>query len=59
MKRKKRDKLKRVFAQGFKAGVKGKTSTFCPYINLILRSEWLGGWREGRQDKNLYMYLRL
>lgn len=50
MKRVKRDSLKRAFAQGFRAGIKGHSSDDCPYTNTNKRGQWLGGWRDGHSD---------
>ena len=50
----KRDRAERAFERGFKAGVRGRSATQCPYISLLnLRGVWLGGWRLGREQ---YLY---
>ncbi|MFP3345779.1 ribosome modulation factor, partial [Halomonas sp. SIMBA_159] len=46
MKRQKRDRLERAHAQGYRAGVTGRSKEICPYQSLDTRSQWLGGWRE-------------
>lgn len=50
-KRKKRDKLERAFALGFKAGIHGHDIETCPFSDLVEeRGHWFGGWREGRSN---------
>tara|TARA_B100001094_G_scaffold332528_1_gene405037 strand:+ start:2561 stop:2737 length:177 start_codon:yes stop_codon:yes gene_type:complete len=51
MKRQKRDKHERAFSRGFQAGIHGKNQDLCPYSDQSLKSEWLGGWREGYDDR--------
>ncbi|CZF78801.1 ribosome modulation factor [Grimontia kaedaensis] len=51
MKRQKRDRLERAQAKGYQAGVNGRSSETCPYQAMDARSQWLGGWREGRDTK--------
>jgi ribosome modulation factor len=52
MKRQKRDKLGRAHAKGYQAGIGGRAKEQCPYQQLAVKSEWLGGWREAITDKN-------
>ncbi|MFC3031373.1 ribosome modulation factor [Pseudoalteromonas fenneropenaei] len=54
MKRQKRDRLERAFSQGYKAGLQGRSKELCPYQQIEARSEWLGGWREALDSRNLY-----
>ncbi|AXT30343.1 ribosome modulation factor [Pseudoalteromonas tunicata] len=54
MKRQKRDRLERAHAQGFKAGLAGRSKEMCPYENLDPRSHWLGGWREAIENRIMY-----
>ncbi len=52
MKRQKRDRLERAHAQGYRAGVTGRSKEICPYQSLDTRSQWLGGWREAIEDRS-------
>lgn len=52
MKRQKRDRLERAHAQGYKAGITGRTKDNCPYQTLDARSQWLGGWREAQEERS-------
>jgi ribosome modulation factor len=56
MKRQKRDRLGRAQSQGYKAGLNGRSAEECPYQQMEVRSYWMGGWREARNDKNLGLY---
>lgn len=49
----KRDKSFRAYSHGYRAGIRGKPESKCPYQNLDSRGAWFNGWREGRLD-NLY-----
>lgn len=51
MKRQKRDRQDRAHARGYQAGISGRSKELCPYQNLEVKSEWLGGWREAMEDK--------
>ncbi|WP_133406657.1 ribosome modulation factor [Parashewanella tropica] len=51
MKRRKRDKLDRAFSKGYQAGIGGKSKEQCPYMSLESRTQWLGGWREGVDER--------
>lgn len=51
MKRQKRDRLERAQSKGYHAGVSGRSSETCPYQSTDTRSQWLGGWRDGREVK--------
>ncbi|MBE8168049.1 MAG: ribosome modulation factor [Shewanella sp.] len=51
MKRQKRDRLERAYSKGFHAGMGGRSKEMCPYLNMNSRSQWLGGWREGVDDR--------
>lgn len=51
MKRQKRDRLERAHSRGYQAGVSGKNKENCPYQSADSKSEWLGGWREGVDDR--------
>ncbi|CAI8168119.1 MAG: Ribosome modulation factor [Pseudidiomarina mangrovi] len=51
MKRQKRDRLERAHAQGFKAGVSGRSKEVCPYQSQDIRSQWLGGWRDAMEAR--------
>jgi len=53
MKRQKRDRLDRAHSHGYQAGAAGRAKENCPYQNLNARSQWLGGWREAVDDRNL------
>ncbi|MFT2090847.1 ribosome modulation factor [Paraglaciecola sp. 2405UD69-4] len=53
MKRQKRDRLSRAHSKGYQAGVAGRSKDNCPFQSSEVRSEWLGGWREAIDDKNL------
>lgn len=54
MKRQKRDRLERAHSQGFKAGLTGRSKDLCPYQQIESRSEWLGGWREAIENRNMF-----
>lgn len=54
MKRQKRDRLERAHSQGFKAGLAGRSKDLCPYQQIEHRSEWLGGWREAIDNRNMF-----
>lgn len=54
MKRQKRDCLERAHTQGFKAGLAGQSKEMCPYQSLDPRSQWLGGWREAIESRNMF-----
>jgi ribosome modulation factor len=56
MKRQKRDRLERAHAQGYRAGVTGRSKEICPYQGLDTRSQWLGGWREAIEDRNVGLF---
>lgn len=51
MKRQKRDRLDRAQAKGYQAGINGRSSDTCPYQTIEFKSQWLGGWRDGREVK--------
>lgn len=51
MKRQKRDRLERAHAQGYRAGVTGRSKEICPYQGIEARSQWLGGYREAMEDR--------
>ncbi|GLS84608.1 ribosome modulation factor [Paraferrimonas haliotis] len=51
MKRQKRDRLERAYSKGFQAGASGRSKDFCPYSELDIKSQWLGGWREGTEGR--------
>lgn len=50
MRRQKKNSSLRAFSRGYRAGVAGKSRSFCPHITGDIRHEWLTGWREGRED---------
>ncbi|MDX1301744.1 ribosome modulation factor [Pseudomonadota bacterium] len=50
MKRQKRDRLERAQARGYQAGKNGRSSEACPYQSLDARTNWLGGWRDAREE---------
>lgn len=52
MKRQKRDRLDRAQSQGYKVGLNGRSMDDCPYQQMDAKSNWLGGWRDARDDKN-------
>ncbi|UUM29408.1 ribosome modulation factor [Vibrio japonicus] len=56
MKRQKRDRLERAQSQGYKAGLNGRSMDECPYQQMEVRSQWLGGWRDAREDKHSGLY---
>ena len=51
MKRQKRDRQDRAHSKGYQAGISGRSKDNCPYNNLEVKSEWLGGWREAISDR--------
>ncbi len=50
MRTQKRNKSERAFNLGYKAGMRGKSMSLCPYQVAETRGSWMGGWREGRDD---------
>ena len=52
MKRQKRDRQDRAHSKGYRAGISGRSKDHCPYQNLEIKSEWLGGWREAIEDRH-------
>lgn len=46
----KRNKVERAQHLGYKAGIRGKSMSMCPYAVAETRGAWMGGWREGRSD---------
>ncbi len=50
MKRQKRNQDERAFNKGYKAGIDGRSRTLCPHEGGLARQNWLGGWREARED---------
>lgn len=50
MKRQKRSKDDRAYNRGYNAGLDGKSREDCPFGTLQARTNWMGGWREGRTD---------
>lgn len=53
MKRQKRDKLTRAHSKGYQAGISGRSKDICPFQQNVARSEWLGGWREAVEDRQI------
>jgi ribosome modulation factor len=51
MKRQKRDRRDRAHSRGYHAGILGRSKEKCPYEDLEVKSEWLGGWREAIEDR--------
>ncbi len=49
MKRQKRDRSSVLFNRGFNAGLVGKSKDECPVTIGDLRTQWMSGWREGRE----------
>lgn len=58
MKRQKRDKLSRAHSKGYQAGISGRSKENCPFQTIESRSQWLGGWREAIEDRNLGLSAR-
>lgn len=56
MKRQKRDRLGRAYSSGYQAAISGKGRDNCPYQDVNIKAEWLGGWREGINDKNAGLF---
>ncbi len=52
MKRQKRDPLGRAHSKGYQAGLSGKNKEQCPYQNVDVKSQWLGGWRDAISDRS-------
>jgi ribosome modulation factor len=50
MKSQKRDRTQRVYTRGYQAGIKGQSREKCPALQDDLRTNWMSGWREGRED---------
>lgn len=53
MKRQKRDKMTRAHQKGYQAGISGRSKDICPFQACDARSEWLGGWREAVEHRQL------
>ncbi|NVK11589.1 MAG: ribosome modulation factor [Gammaproteobacteria bacterium] len=51
MKRQKRDMNVRAYNRGYKAGLQGKSKDCCPHTQEDHRLEWMGGWRQAREDQ--------
>lgn len=58
MKRQKRDKSTRAFTKGYQAGISGRSKDNCPFNSTETRSQWLGGWREAVEDRQLGVSIR-
>ena len=56
MRRQKRDRLDRAHANGYQAGLSGKSREICPYQSMDAKSEWLGGWRAAINDRNMGLF---
>ncbi len=56
MKRQKRDRLGRAYSHGYQAGLAGKGKDNCPYHDVNIKSEWLGGWREAMADRSAGLF---
>lgn len=50
MKRQKRRNSLRAYTKGYEAGLKGRSKSGCPHDSGENRVQWMGGWREGRED---------
>ncbi|GAB6262021.1 ribosome modulation factor [Photobacterium sp. R1] len=50
MKRQKRDRMERAQSRGYQAGLNGRSSDSCPYQTMDARMNWLGGWRDAREE---------
>ncbi|SFB79094.1 ribosome modulation factor [Marinospirillum celere] len=50
MKSQKRDRAQRVYTRGYQAGLKGQSREKCPSLPDELHTNWMSGWREGRED---------
>ncbi len=51
MKRQKRDRTHSVYTRGYKVGLAGQSREKCPSQQEDLRTSWMNGWREGREDR--------
>ena len=51
MKRQKRDRTHSVFTRGYKVGLAGQSRDKCPSQQDEVRTSWMNGWREGREDR--------
>lgn len=49
MKKMKRDRSSTLHNRGFIAGLNGKSKEACPVQVVDLKTQWLTGWREGRE----------
>lgn len=50
MKRQKRNRFERAHSKGFTAGICGKPSEACPFNTTDIKEQWLGGWREAKEE---------
>lgn len=56
MRRQKRNRLERAHSNGYQAGISGRHKDHCPYQSINEKSQWLGGWREAVEDKNMGLF---
>lgn len=49
MKKQKRNISSRIFQRGYNAGINGKSRDNCPHSQNLHRTQWIAGWREGRE----------
>ena len=45
--------MTRAHSKGYKAGITGRPKELCPFQTSDARSQWLGGWREAIEDRNV------
>lgn len=50
MKTQKRSLQGRAYSRGYRAGMAGRSKDLSEQCQENFRSEWLAGWREGRED---------
>lgn len=50
MKKQKRDLHHRAYMRGYRAGMAGRSKALSDQCQGQARSDWLAGWREGRED---------
>ena len=45
---------KRSFRKSSFSSLAGRSKELCPYQQIDPKSEWLGGWREAIENRNMY-----
>ena len=59
MNRQKRDRNERAFSKGYQAGTHSQSRDDCPYSSTEQKQQWLGGWREGCDERGSGHFSRI